>query len=195
MRYFAVAICSVSLSGLCAPPFAAETKGQPLPEYGEGAMSAGGYGIIGLADRHARGSVRRTRSHRPYLVFISHSSKDQWIARQMSNLIEQRGKANHIVTFLDEKDIHSGESIPESIRAKIRECDEFVVLLSRYSIDRQWVLVEVGAAWGLDKHIVAITDKITPEEMPEITRSHKALDLNEFDRYVEEVVARGRKGS
>jgi hypothetical protein len=42
---------------------------------------------------------------------------------------------------------------------------------------------------------VAITDKITPEEMPEITRSHKALDLNDFDKYIEEAVARARKGS
>jgi hypothetical protein len=111
----------------------------------------------------------------------------------MSNLIEQRGKTNRIKTFLDEKDIHGGDSIPESIRARIRECQEFVVLLSRYSIDRQWVLVEVGAAWGLKKHIVAITDKITPEEMPEITRSHKAIDLNEFDKYVEELVQRARR--
>jgi len=70
----------------------------------------------------------------------------------MSNLIERRGKVNRIKTFLDEKDIHGGDSIPESIRAKIRECHEFVVLLSRYSIDRQWVLVEVGAAWGLKAH-------------------------------------------
>jgi hypothetical protein len=113
----------------------------------------------------------------------------------MSNLIEQRGKANHIDTFLDEKDIHGGESIPESIRTKIRECNELLVLLSRYSIDRQWVLVEVGAAWGLKKHIVAITDKITPEEMPEITRAHKALDLNDFDKYIEELIDRARKVS
>jgi len=113
----------------------------------------------------------------------------------MSNLIEYRGKAKRIKTFLDEKDIHGGESIPESIRTKIRECNEFLVLLSRYSIDRQWVLVEVGAAWGLQKHIVAIADKITPEEMPEITRSHKALDLNDFDQYVEELIERAGRVS
>ena len=68
-----------------------------------------------------------------------------------------------------------------------------MVLLSRYSIDRQWVLVEVGAASGLKKHIVSITDKITPEEMPEITRAHKALDLNDFDKYIEELNERARK--
>lgn len=55
--------------------------------------------------------------------------------------------------------------------------------------------MEVGAAWGLKKHIVAITDKITPEEIPEITRSHKTLDLNDFEKYVEELIQRARKVS
>jgi TIR domain len=135
------------------------------------------------------------RSRRPYLVFISHSSKDQWIARQLSKLIEQRGKAKGIKTFLYEKDIRGGDSIPELIRAKIRECDELLVLLSRYSVGREWVLTEIGAAWVLEKRIVAITDKITPEEMPEITRLYKAFDLNEFDQYLEEIIERSKKGS
>ena len=46
-----------------------------------------------------------------YLVFISHSSKDRWIARQMARLIEERD----IKTFLDEKDIQGGDLISESI--------------------------------------------------------------------------------
>lgn len=113
----------------------------------------------------------------------------------MSKLIDERGNATGIKTFLDERDIHGGDSIPESIRTKIRECDELMVLLSRYSVGREWVLTEIGAAWGLQKRIVAITDKITPQEMPEITRMHKALDLNEFDRYVEELLRRSKKDS
>ena len=112
----------------------------------------------------------------------------------MSKLIEQRGKPKGIRTFLDERDIHGGDSIPESIRAKIRECDELLVLLSRYSVGREWVLTEIGAAWGLEKRIVAITDKIAPKEMPEITKMHKLLDLNEFDHYVEELIERSKKG-
>ncbi len=47
-----------------------------------------------------------------YLVFISHSSKDRWIARQMARLIEERD----IKTFLDEKDIQGGDLISESIK-------------------------------------------------------------------------------
>jgi len=133
------------------------------------------------------------RSQRRYLVFISHSSKDRWIAKQMSKLIEQQGRLYNVKAFLDEKDIQGGYPIADSIRLSIEQCNEFVVLLSKYSIDRQWVLVEVGAAWALRKHVVAITDKITPEEMPDITRSHKAIDLNEFDTYLKEMVDRAKK--
>lgn len=107
-------------------------------------------------------------------MFISHSEKDRWIAEQIANLI---GKSR-VRTFLYEKDVQGGQSIPDTIRAHIEECNEFLVLLSRYSVSRPWVLSELGAAWGLRKPIVAIVDKIGPKEMPDIIFPYKAIDLN-----------------
>jgi hypothetical protein len=91
---------------------------------------------------------------------------------------------------LDEKDIDGGQSIADSIRESIRQCDEFLVLMSRYSKDRPWVLIEMGAAWGLGRPIIDIIDKVAPEEMPEISRPYKAIDLNDFDRYLNELSRR-----
>lgn len=99
----------------------------------------------------------------------------------MAAMIEEKGRKYGVMTFLDERDIAGGDSIPDSIRKNIQECNEFLVLLSRYSIDRPWVLIELGAAWALGKRIVAIIDKVTPEEMPDILTSIKAIDLNNFD--------------
>lgn len=93
--------------------------------------------------------------------FISYSEKDSWIAKQIANLIEE--KKYGIKAFLYEKDIEGGESISELIRKNIQECRKFVVLLSRYFIDRPWILIEIGAAWVLGKCIIAIIDKVTPE--------------------------------
>lgn len=124
------------------------------------------------------------------LVFISHSEKDRWVARQMSRLIEEKGRNYNIKTFLDEKDIVGGDSIHESIRKNIQECSEFLVLLSKYSIDRPWVLIEIGAAWVLGKRITAIIDKITLDEMPDIMTSYKAIDLDNFDEYLEQLLDR-----
>ena len=45
-------------------------------------------------------------------VFISHSSKDKWAARRISQDLLQMG----IESFLDEKDIETGDAIDESIQ-------------------------------------------------------------------------------
>lgn len=136
--------------------------------------------------------ARKTKTQKNFLVFISHSEKDRWIAKQISRLIEDRGRAYRVKTFLDEKDIQAGESIAESIRKNIQDCDEFIVLLTRYSVVRPWVLIEIGAAWGLQKRIVTIIDKVSPDEMPDITTPFKAIDLNNFDEYLEELLKRAK---
>lgn len=125
-----------------------------------------------------------------YLVFISHSTEDRWIARQMAQLIERKGKRHQIKTFLDEKDIEGGQSIPEVILNNLEECDEFLVLLSPYSINRSWVLVEIGGAWSLRKLTVAIMDKIKPDDLPKVSAQYKAIDLNVFDEYLEQLLRR-----
>ena len=119
------------------------------------------------------------RSARKRYLFISHSSTDRWVAKQMVKLIEERNKG-YVEVFLDEKDIEGGQSIPDSIRNSIEQCDEFLVLLSNRSKDRKWVLIEMGAAWGLRKRIVMIIDKVSPNEMPDLFSPYKAIDLNDF---------------
>ena len=129
---------------------------------------------------------------RAYLVFISHSTKDRWIARQIAYLLEKRGSEFGVTTFLDERDILVGDSIPDAIRKCFRNCNEFLVLLSRNSIDRPWVLIEISAAWGHSKRIVAVIDKVTPEEMPEIMLPYKGIDLNDLDEYIDQMLDRVR---
>lgn len=138
--------------------------------------------------------VRNPKIGKKYLVFISHSNKDRWIAGQIAKIIEEKGQEYGLRVFLDEKDIESGDSIPESIRKNIQACDEFIVLLSRYSVDRPWVLIEIGAAWVLGKRIIAIIDKVTPEEMPDAITPYKAIDLNNFDEYLKEILKRAKGG-
>jgi len=137
--------------------------------------------------------TKKSRSAKQYLIFISHSTKDRWVAKQMSNLIEEKGREWGIKTFLDEKDIDGGDSIPESIRENIQKCDEFLLLLSRYSVNRPWVLIELGAAWGLEKRVVTIIDKVTPDEMPEVISPYKAIDINNFDQYIAQLLSRAKE--
>jgi hypothetical protein len=54
------------------------------------------------------------------------------------------------------------------------------------------VLIEMGAAWGLRRPIIAIIDKIGPREMPDIISPYKAIDLNDFDQYIDQFLKRAK---
>jgi hypothetical protein len=136
--------------------------------------------------------AKQAATAKSYLVFISHSTADRWIAKQMANLIEAKGRRHGVKTFLDEKDIEGGQSITEEIKKNLKACDEFVVLLSQDSIKRPWVLIEIGGALLLDKLIVAIIYKLKPNEMPDVIVQHKAIDLNSFDVYLEQLLKRAK---
>lgn len=59
--------------------------------------------------------IQKAQAGKNYLVFISHSEKDRWIAEQVAALIEEKCREHDVKTFLDEKDIAGGESILMSI--------------------------------------------------------------------------------
>lgn len=129
-----------------------------------------------------------------YTVFISHSTKDKWVARQISKAIEESDSKGRTKTFMDEKDIETGDSIPDSIRKNIKECDEFLILLTKDSVRRPWVLVELGAAWGLKKRISGIAYGISQEDIPQVISLIKVTDLNKFDSdYLMELSNRAKK--
>jgi hypothetical protein len=115
-------------------------------------------------------------------VFISHSTKDTWIAEHIAADIKRKGRESGVGTFIDSKDIGPAELIDESIRRNLRECSKFIVLLSSASVNREWVLIETGAAWGLRKPIVALLDKIAPSQIPKAIAPRKAIDLNDLEK-------------
>jgi hypothetical protein len=132
---------------------------------------------------------------REYVVFLSHSTKDRWVARQMMSLIEQRCKRFGVRVFLDERDIQAGRSIPESIGQRLRACNEFLVLLSRYSLASDWVKFELGGVYFRRNKpiIVGVLDKIEVKELPDLLIPFKAIDLNEFDKYLSELMDRAKR--
>src|SRR5207237_2203718 len=93
--------------------------------------------------------------------------------------IEQTGAT----TFRDDRDINGGDDIPEEIRRQIKQSSELVVLLTPQSTNRQWVTLEVGAAWGSsrNKRIVVVLYHVSVDPIPAIIKSKKAIQLNDFD--------------
>jgi len=130
----------------------------------------------------------KARPDRKYQVFVSHATADKWIATTFCEKIEATGATS----FRDDRDINGGDSIPESIRTQILASRELVVLLTPESIERPWVLLEVGAAWGRrkDYRIVPILCHVSFDAIPDIIEGKKAYPINEFDKYLEELKRR-----
>ena len=68
----------------------------------------------------------------PYLVFISHSSADLWVARQIASHVERCGAKS----FLDEAQIAVGADFDEEIRSALEQANELLVLLTPWSLGR-----------------------------------------------------------
>jgi hypothetical protein len=101
---------------------------------------------------------RNSAAASPYAVFISHSSKEKWIAEQISKEFTTLGAK----TWLDVKDLRGGDEIRRSIKRGIRASQEAVVLLSAHSITSQWVIYEVAITDALGKRITPVFNNISP---------------------------------
>lgn len=132
----------------------------------------------------------RPRPIKPYQVFVSHATADKWLARVVCGKIEETGAT----TFRDDRDIEGGEDIPETIRKQIKASKEVVVLLTPESVGRQWVTLEVGAAWGWSKRIriILVMCHVAVDPIPDMIKNKKAIPLNDFDQYVAELATRVR---
>jgi hypothetical protein len=124
-------------------------------------------------------------------VFISHSSTDKWIARRISEDLIGRGAE----TFLDEKDIRTGESIDATIQDHLADCDELLMLLSPAALSSTWVLIEIGGAKALKKRLIPITIHVPANELPSVLSGGLARDLNDIEVYYRELEQRVATGA
>jgi TIR domain len=126
------------------------------------------------------------------LVFVSHSSQDTWIAKQIAREIESRGAT----PFLDEAQVDAGADFEEDILNFLERAHELVVLLTPWALERPYVWAEIGAAWGRRIPIVALLLGITATELqsrpgiPVLLKKRDLLQLNEVEVYLDQLSGR-----
>ena len=126
------------------------------------------------------------------LIFVSHSSADTWVAKQIAREIEVRGGT----PFLDEAQVDAGADFEEDILKFLEKAHELVVLLTPWALERPYVWAEIGAAWGRRIPIVALLLGITANELqarpgvPILLKKRDLLQLNEIDTYLDQLAAR-----
>ncbi|MEK6302007.1 MAG: toll/interleukin-1 receptor domain-containing protein [Acidobacteriota bacterium] len=123
------------------------------------------------------------------LVFISHSSRDTWIARQIARHISNAGAT----PFLDEADVEVGEDFEQNILSFLDRAHELVVLLTPWSLDRPYVWAELGAAWSRRIPIIGILVGMTATELqlregiPLFLKKRDLLDINQIGLYFQQL--------
>ena len=130
------------------------------------------------------------------LVFLSHSSRDTWVARQ----IALQASACGATVFLDEAQVEIGDDFEEKILDFLNKAHELVVLFTPWALDRPYVWAELGAAWGRGIPIVVVLHGMTSTELqsrpgvPLFLKRRDMIDINELDGYFSELSARVKRG-
>ncbi|MBI2298917.1 MAG: toll/interleukin-1 receptor domain-containing protein [Armatimonadetes bacterium] len=130
-------------------------------------------------------------------MFVSHSSVDTWVARQIADRIMECGAA----VFLDESAIDVGADFEEDILTFLEKAGELVVLLTPWALDRPYVWAELGAAWYRRIPIVGLLHGLSPGELqarqgvPIFLKKRDLLPLNEIDVYLGQLRARVQRAT
>jgi len=118
-------------------------------------------------------------------VFISHSSKDTWIAKQIAFHVRECGA----LSFVHESDVDHGDDFEEEILKAANLSSELLVLFTPWSKVRPYIWMEIGAFWGSGKRISFALHGLTSQEVsgeegiPALLKSTNLLDLNNIDSY------------
>ncbi len=127
-----------------------------------------------------------------YKVFVSHGSDDRWIAAQIAKCLQGLGAE----TFLDETNIPKGSNFKQIIHKEIALSNEVVALFTPWSAKRSWVWIEMGAAWVLDKPVVAVFYGMELKDLEQsgqgkgMLEDINVLQLNDVERYFTEIASR-----
>ncbi|HRJ33489.1 MAG TPA: toll/interleukin-1 receptor domain-containing protein [Fimbriimonadaceae bacterium] len=92
-------------------------------------------------------------------VFFSHSSRDQDLMKEIvtgAQIALNLKREDIRCTSLDGYDIPSGEDIVARLQEDGAESDCFVAVVTPDSIRSSWVLFELGARWGIQRHLVVV---------------------------------------
>jgi hypothetical protein len=103
-------------------------------------------------------------------VFLSYSSPDSQIAAELKQKLEEKGMR----CFMAEVEIDIGKKWLDTIHAALIGAKLFVILLTPRSVDKPWVLIEMGAAWALEKPLIPLLQFVDVNKLPGPLKNYQA---------------------
>ncbi|MDO8446427.1 MAG: toll/interleukin-1 receptor domain-containing protein [Deltaproteobacteria bacterium] len=117
-------------------------------------------------------------------IFLSHSHPDKVFARKLANDLRLAG---HVV-WIDEAEINIGDSLIEKIRDGLDRVDYVAALLSKISINSQWVQKELDITSNREideKRVIALPLLLEDVELPGFLKGKLYGDFRKEDQYDE----------
>ena len=122
-------------------------------------------------------------------VFISHSTKDMWIAKQIGSRITEIGGDY----FLDGDHIDFGDDFEEIIVEQANNSDELFVLMSPWAKDSKYIWLEIGIFMGAKKRTVFalhgqnVLELSEDPRIPLVLKKSLLVELNDIEEYFEQL--------
>jgi nucleoside 2-deoxyribosyltransferase len=115
-------------------------------------------------------------------VYISSSSRDADLAHDLAKRLDKSGLK--VIAPTPAEGVNELEYISVRIREALRTADEVIMILTKNSVDSQWLLFEMGYATSLGKHVTPLIQGIEPKELPEIIKQMEYVKYADLDQYI-----------
>src|SRR6478752_5274521 len=119
--------------------------------------------------RSCRGCSLRVRTGRAEpeasmtAIFISHSSADQRVAREVAERLAARGFESVFLDVLPEGGLMPGVDWERELYRKLRRCRALIALSSEHSLHSQWCFAEVAQARAIPPALGSVGAECAPE--------------------------------
>ena len=117
-----------------------------------------------------------------YDVFLSHSLKDQGLAKLVASTFDKAG-----LMVFEYSSIQVGQSFTASIRQALAESWALVVLVTRDSLESKSLMVEIGMGLAWSKPTLILHDGVDVGQLPSILSGYQVLPLSQIEQVIEQV--------
>lgn len=114
-----------------------------------------------------------------YDIFLSYAHEDSNWVRPLAEQLESAG----VRCFVAEISIDAGELWEEKIRKASQNVERVILFITPNSQKSLWVAAEAGAAWALEKPLIAATMFVDPRELIEPIKKHQTWPIDGPERF------------
>ena len=116
-------------------------------------------------------------------IFISHSSQDMELVRDM----ERRLRVAGLEPFGAPDGSPAIGEWKKALLDRLRKADAVLVLVTPSALDSPWIMAELGMAEGFDKLIVPVTAGLAPHKLPAPLASYQIVPFDQLDSAISEL--------